>query len=258
MTELDCVSLPQNARLAGLRVAVVEDHALVAQSLQLAFRAEGADVFPIVLADQGSMVADCQLRQPNVLLLDLDLGEFGDGSRLIEPFSATGARVVLLTGSDDVARLGACIEAGAVGIIAKTEDLDVVVEQVGCAARGERVMSAQRRFDLLIESRQLRFDRESRLAPFAALTEREAQVLAEMMHGFQADKIGQRLFVSEATVRTHVRAVLQKLGVRSQLAAVARARDAGWRPEPGASSESPRVPGQRSGAVHYTADSWTS
>jgi DNA-binding NarL/FixJ family response regulator len=258
MTDLGFVSRPQNARLAGLRVAIVEDHALVAQSLQLAFRAEGADVFPIVLTDPASMVADCQMRQPNVLLLDLDLGELGDGSRLIEPFSSAGARVVLLTGSDDVARLGACVEAGAVGIIAKTEDLDVVIEQVGRAARGERVMSAQRRFDLLIESRQLRFDRESQLAPFAALTVREAQVLAEMMHGYQTDKIGHRLFVSEATVRTHVRAVLQKLGVRSQLAAVARARDAGWRPELGASSGSPRLPCQRSDAVHYTTDSWTS
>jgi DNA-binding NarL/FixJ family response regulator len=228
MTDLGFALSPHGARLVGLSVAVVEDHALVAQSLRLAFRAEGAHVYAIELADVATMVGVCQTRRPQVVLLDLDLGAFGDGRQLIEPFSTTGARVVLLTGSDDAARLGMCIEAGAVGIIAKTEDLDVVVERVRSAAKGERLMSAQHRLDLLIESRQARSERDHLLAPFAALTEREGQVLAEMMRGFQADEIGRRLFVSEATVRTHVRAVLLKLGVRSQLAAVARARDAGW------------------------------
>jgi DNA-binding NarL/FixJ family response regulator len=134
----------------------------------------------------------------------------------------------VLTGSTDGARLGACLEAGAAAVIAKTVDLDVLVEQVRLAAQGERVMPAQRRLDLLLESRCARALRRRQLAPFESLTERERDVLAELLRGCQVDDIGRQLFVSEATVRTHVRGILLKLDVRSQLAAVARARDAGW------------------------------
>lgn len=254
MTGPGFVSLPQQARLAGLRVAVVEDHALVAQSLRLAFAAEGAEVIVIELTDPTTMIGVCELRRPHVVLLDLDLGEIGDGQPLIQPFAATGARVVLLTGSDDAVRLGACIESGAMGIIGKTEELERVIEQVRNAATGERVLSAQRRFDLLVESRRARAERENQLAPFVALTEREGQVLAEMMQGFQVDEIGHRLFVSEATVRTHIRGILLKLGVRSQLAAVARASDARWRPEP-LSSPAVSLPTQRTREHRYVPES---
>lgn len=82
----------------------------------------------------------------------------------------------------------------------------------------------------MLESRRERAEREHRLAPFESLTDREREVLGELMRGRQVEEISHDLFVSEATVRTHVRAILQKLAVRSQLAAVARAREVGWQP----------------------------
>jgi DNA-binding NarL/FixJ family response regulator len=69
---------------------------------------------------------------------------------------------------------------------------------------------------------------ESALAPFRRLTPREEEVLAALVDGEPAVAIAGRATVSEATVRSHIRSVLTKLGVGSQLQAVAKARHAGW------------------------------
>jgi DNA-binding NarL/FixJ family response regulator len=224
--------LPLQRRLIGVRVGLIEDHTLLAQSLLLTLRSEGADVEVIEVPRRGGVAAvvePCLRHRPHVVLLDLSLGEGAiDGDQLIAPLVRIGTKVVMLTGSTDAARLGGCLELGAIAVIAKAEPLDFLVEQVRRAAHGERVLTAQRRLDLLLEGRKERAEREQRLAPFESLTEREQQVLAELVHGHQVEEISHRMFVSAATVRTHVRAILQKLGVRSQLAAVARAREVGW------------------------------
>jgi DNA-binding NarL/FixJ family response regulator len=220
-------------RLAGQRITVVEDHALLAQSLRASLAAEGADVHAVELADVEGIdraVLDCLRRGPHLVLLDLDLGAAGDGRAMIAPLVAAGSRVVVLTGSSDRARLGECLEAGAIGVVEKTEDLDFLVDQLQRAGAGQPTLSAQHRLDLVNESRRQRAARHRLLARFDALTERESDVLGALLQGRQVEEISRELFVSTATVRTHVRAILQKVEVRSQLAAVARAREAGWEP----------------------------
>lgn len=228
----DIANLPIQPRLVGVRVGLVEDHTLLAQSLLLTLRSEGADVEIVeVPARDGvaAVVEACVRHRPHVVLLDLSLGDdVIDGDELVVPLVDAGVNVVMLTGSTDKARIGGCIARGAIGVISKAEPLDSLVEQVRRAARGERVLPAQRRLELLLENRKQLAEREQRLAPFESLTEREQEVLDELMHGHQVEEISRRMFVSEATTRTHVRAILQKLGVRSQLAAVALAREVGW------------------------------
>lgn len=218
-------------RLVGYRIVIVEDHTLLAHSLRLAFTAEGADAHVVDLRDRSGLddvVADCVHRHPDVVLLDLDLGEAGDGAQMIAPLAAAGVQVVVVTGSTDRVRLGECLEAGAIGLIEKVEDLDRLVDQVQLAAVGEPLVPAQRRLDLLNECWHQRAARHSQLAPFEELTARECEVLAALVRGRRVDQVGHELNVCEATARTHVRGILRKLGVRSQLAAVARAREAGW------------------------------
>ena len=70
--------------------------------------------------------------------------------------------------------------------------------------------------------------RRAKLAPFDVLTEREKYVLSELMDGHCADEIARRASVSISTVRSQIKAILQKLGVNSQLAVAALARQAGW------------------------------
>lgn len=99
-------------------------------------------------------------------------------------------------------------------------------------------MSDPARQDMLGDLRRARVTRRRELAPFEALSEREAHVLSRVMEGLSAADIAKRSFVSEATVRTQIRAILGKLGVRSQLAAVAEARRVGWRYREPAHSQS--------------------
>ena len=96
------------------------------------------------------------------------------------------------------------------------------------AAMGRTVLQPASRDALLAVVRSQREESERRLAPFRSLTSREQAVLAALMDGKMAEVIAKEHNVSVATIRTQIRAVLQKLGVKSQLAAVALAIRAEW------------------------------
>jgi DNA-binding NarL/FixJ family response regulator len=168
---------------------------------------------------------------PVLVLLDLDLGPaLGSGLDLIGPLIEAGSRVVMVTGSTDRARLGACVEAGATGVVSKALGFETLVELVRRAAEGAPLLSEGERLAFLDDLRQHQQADSERLAPFTALSPREQAVLGRLVAGESAETIAARTYVSLATVRSHIRAILMKLGVKSQLAAVALVRDAGWAP----------------------------
>jgi DNA-binding NarL/FixJ family response regulator len=211
-----------------VRVLIVDDHELLAESLRLALSAEGYDVV-VPGPTPGEIYAAAQRTPPDVVLLDLDLGDAGgDGSVLVEALSVGGARVVVLSGTPDRMRVAACLESGACGYVSKSEPLDVLLKAVRVAGSGGNVIPEHQRLDMLAALRRSRVERKRELAPFHDLTGREQFVLAQVIDGRSAADIASSAFVSEATVRTQIRAVLTKLGVRSQLAAVASARRARW------------------------------
>jgi DNA-binding NarL/FixJ family response regulator len=167
------------------------------------------------------------------VLLDLRLGSGEDdvpidGLDLIGPLTAVGCRVVVVTGEtgDDV--WGTALERGAVTVLAKDTDLPELVAVLAAVAAGEQVIGEGRRQDLLAAARRARSEETARLFPFAQLSRREDEVLRALADGQSAAAIAASAYVSEATVRTQIRAVLTKLGVSSQLQAVAVARRAGW------------------------------
>ena len=92
---------------------------------------------------------------------------------------------------------------------------------IGCTARETMID------ELRIERAGLR----KALTPFEQLTMREREVLAALVDGLSAEEIAETQYVALTTVRSQIRSVLQKLGVRSQLAAVAHANRVGWKPE---------------------------
>jgi DNA-binding NarL/FixJ family response regulator len=206
-------------------VAIVDDHRFLAQTLALAL--QEAD-FDAVLIDPTDDVA-LRVRQWHaaVVLLDLNLEQSVTGDDLI-PALSTDLAVVVLTAENDQARWGECLLAGAVGVLAKSSPLEDVVAAVACAARGERVISDAQRMSWLRAANHERVQTEAALAPFRRLTPREEEVLAALVDGEPAVAIAESATVSEATVRSHIRSVLTKLGVGSQLQAVAKARRAGW------------------------------
>jgi two-component system, NarL family, nitrate/nitrite response regulator NarL len=115
--------------------------------------------------------------------------------------------------------------------VSKAESLDRLTQAIADAVGGHSVMRPADREALLEAARRAQADDDERLAPFAALTTRERQVLAHLMHGHSAEEISRVEFVSLATVRSQIRGILQKLDVSSQLAAVTMAQQAGWTPD---------------------------
>jgi DNA-binding NarL/FixJ family response regulator len=216
------------------RVLVVEDHPLVATGLELALRARGWTVGKTDGPSAADVIALASDLRPDCVLLDLHLGsDLGSGIELIGPLRDAGATVVMLTAETDVYLLASCVEAGAEGWIGKDAFVDRIVASVEDVLAGRPLLGAAAREALLDDLRVRRESLSRTLTPFERLTPRERLVLAGLAEGLSVDEIATTHYVSVATVRSQVRAILQKLGVRSQLAAVAMVNRAGWKPDDG-------------------------
>lgn len=210
-------------------VVIVDDHCLLAQGLAFTLGQQGVDVITMAVPDERRLVDLVGERAPCLVLVDLAFdGAATAGADLIEPLVTAGATVLVLTGSTDRALLGTCLERGAIGIASKAEDYDRLLEQIARALRGEPPMPATERVELLVEAQQARAAEQRRRAPFERLSLREREVLDRLARGEAADTIASTTFVSLATVRTQIQAILRKLQVGSQLAAVALVHEAGW------------------------------
>lgn len=218
--------------LTRMRALIVDDHEMIAQGIAVALDAAGVQTEVTSGPTSEAVITLAERHQPDVVLLDLQIGgEIGSGLSLIEPLKQLGARVLVVTGVTDRAALGECIEAGAVGVASKSEGFDALVDKILRAATGDSVMTRHEEYALIDEARRHREADRTRLEPFAALTPREQTVLWGLMEGKQADALAGESYVSISTIRTQIRAVLRKLEVNSQLAAVAMAREAEWRPD---------------------------
>lgn len=214
-----------------MRVIMIEDHELLAQSLQATLKAEDVDVVRVWSDDREDLVQQATAHAPGLLLLDFDLGEpLGVAFGLIGPLADAGLEVVMLTGERNTLMLAQCLEEGAIGVINKSVSFDELLAQIHTALDGGDLMSRHEREEMLSELRQHRAVREHELKAFNELTTREGEVLGELMQGKAADTIAEESVVSVATIRTQIRSILAKLGVNSQLAAVARAQQARWDP----------------------------
>ena len=210
-------------------VLIVDDHGLLAQSLTFALRAEGVRVERSTEISSEAILEAVEAQRPDVVLLDLDLGEdAGTSLPLIAPIREFGSKVVTLTGVTDRVRLAECVEAGAIGIIPKSDAFEQLVAAVQQVVDDGSLLSRHERNELLAELRRHRDADRGRLRPFVDLTPREAQVLDALMDGRSPEQIATDWVVSLATVRSQVRSLRVKLGVNSQLAAVGMARKAGW------------------------------
>jgi DNA-binding NarL/FixJ family response regulator len=215
--------------LAGATLLIVDDHELLAESLSWALRAESFAVTVVAPASAQAVLDAAAEHRPDVVLLDLDLGgAVGSSLPLIGPLRAGGALVVVVTGATDRMRLAECVEAGAAGVLGKSTPFDDLVEAVREVLEHGSLITPARRTALLAELRARRAEGRRLMEPFERLTPREREVLLGLLEGQSAETIARNAYVSLATVRSQIRSILQKLAVNSQLAAVAKARDAGW------------------------------
>jgi DNA-binding NarL/FixJ family response regulator len=214
---------------APASVLVVDDHELLAHTIRVALSGEGVEAVLAPPVSVPRVLAAVERVRPRLVLLDLDLGPpIGDGGTLVAPLVRLGSRVLVVTGVSDRTRVAAAVESGAVGWVPKAAPFPRLLEVVREALAGRPVLSEPERFELLALLRRRRADELTRREPFERLTPREQQVLRQLAEGRTVDAIAREGRVSPSTVRTQVRGILTKLGVRTQLAAVAQARAAGW------------------------------
>jgi two-component system, NarL family, nitrate/nitrite response regulator NarL len=221
---LDDVVAADGGRTESPRVLVVDEHALVAAGLQLALSERSWHVETSAGPSAQDVIEHARAFHPHCVLLDVQMRNgIGSGIELIRPLVSTGSQVVMLTAERRRSVLAECVEAGAAGWIGSNAGLDEVDSTLARVIEGRPIIGRTARAELLERLRSERADALRAQATFDQLTQREALVLSAMMEGLNAEEIAKSQFVAVTTVRSQIRSILQKLGVRSQLAAVALA-----------------------------------
>ncbi len=208
-------------------VCVIDDHALLAESVVMALRA--GDIASYSLAYDTPKLAEVVInRRPALVLLDLFLwSESSPSLPILSALRKGDIKVLIVTATFDRLLHARCLELGAIGIIVKSEPIETLIEAVRRALHNETVMSKSKSTELLSEllvSRQRTVERSL----FDSLTGREREVLFGLTNGHPAGWIARQHGTSLVTVRTHVRSILHKLGVHSQLEAVSMAARLRW------------------------------
>jgi two-component system, NarL family, nitrate/nitrite response regulator NarL len=209
-------------------VLVADAHQLVGETLQTTLALHGINVSVSACTHPEAILDEVWAVRPALVLLDLALAGVGRDWDLIRALVDQGIVVLVLAGSAERLELARCMEAGAAGVLSKESSFGTVLEAIRAALDGEPVTPVRIRAQYLAELDEHRRSIRSATARFDDLTPRERDVLSMIVDGLSAAAIAQKSFVSVATVRTQIRSILQKLGVNSQLAAAALARNSGW------------------------------
>jgi DNA-binding NarL/FixJ family response regulator len=209
-----------------IRIVLADDHPVVREGLR-GMLADEPDLAVVGEAGSGGeAVALVGTLRPDVVLMDLRMPG-GDGVEAITKIMAgseSGARIIVLTTYDTDVDILRAVEAGAAGYLLKDSPRADLLRSIRAAARGETVLAPAVAGRLVSRVRDPRTE---------TLSARETEVLALVARGMTNFQIGRALFVSEATVKTHLMRACAKLGVTGRAAAVAKAMQTGALPPPG-------------------------
>ncbi|MFD3571564.1 response regulator [Streptomyces sp. NPDC058671] len=200
----------------SVRILLCDDHVVVRAGL-LALLGSTPDIEVVGEAGSGEeAVAMAAKLRPDVVLMDLQLGAGIDGVEATRRIAPTGVHVLVLTTYDTDADITRAIEAGATGYLLKAERPEELFAAIHAAAQGRTALSPP------VASRVM--DR-MRGAAGPSLTDRERDILGQLGRGLGNREIARALFISEATVKTHLGRIYAKLGVDTRAGAVAVAKE---------------------------------
>ena len=203
-----------------IRVLVVDDQQLFRRGLTMLLAVEpGLEV----VGEAGDGVEGTALAvtaAPDVVLLDVRMPKkSGIEACLAIKEAVPSAKIIMLTVSDEEADLYEAVKSGASGYLLKDSSIEEVAQAIRVVADGQSLISPSMAIKLIDEFKQMsRPERES--GPALRLTERELDVLRLVAQGLSNKDIAARLFISENTVKNHVRNMLEKLQLHSRMEAV--------------------------------------
>jgi DNA-binding NarL/FixJ family response regulator len=205
-----------------LRVLIVDDHALFRRGLQMVLRQESDIDVVGEAADGHEAVEKAQELMPDVVLMDVRMpGQSGIKATEKIKDLIPHAKILMLTISDEEADLYDAIKAGASGYLLKEISIDEVAEAVRSVWAGQSRISPSMASKLLTEFAAMsKRAAERQKLPAPRLTEREMEVLKLVAQGMNNRDIAKELFISENTVKNHIRNILEKLRLHSRMEAV--------------------------------------
>lgn len=204
----------------SIRILIVDDQELFRRGLVLLLDTE-PDLEVVGEASDGNhAVGLAASTAPDVVLLDVRMPEY-TGLQACAAIKdvVPSARILMLTASDDEADLYDALKNGASGYLLKDSSIDEVAQAVRLVADGQSLISPSMAAKLIDEFKSI--SRQDRIpAPGLRLTEREIEVLRLAARGLNNREISKELFISENTVKNHVRNILDKLQLHSRMEAV--------------------------------------
>ncbi len=206
----------------AIRVMIVDDHALFRRGLEMVLQGE-PDIDVVAEASDGfEAVERAEETSPDVVLMDVRMPKRSgiEATRSIKD-TLPSTHVLMLTISDDEADLYEAIKAGASGYLLKEISIDEVAGAVRSVFQGQSLISPSMASKLLTEfATMVKRQDERTQIPAPRLTDRELEVLKLVAKGLNNRDIGAELFISENTVKNHVRNILEKLHLHSRMEAV--------------------------------------
>jgi DNA-binding NarL/FixJ family response regulator len=211
-----------------IRVLLCDDQALVRSGFRMILEARPDLQVVGEAADGLQAVSLARETDPDVILMDVRMPNL-DGVEATRRVVASGsnARVLVLTTYDLDEYVYAAIRVGASGFLLKDVQPPQLAEAIRVIAAGDALLAPSVTRRLLGQFAGMLQDKKATPVSLSALTERETEVLRLLAGGLSNAELAERLFVSEATVKSHVSSLLRKLGIRDRVQAVILAYEAG-------------------------------
>jgi DNA-binding NarL/FixJ family response regulator len=213
---------PGSLVVEPIRVLVVDDHALFRRGLQMVLEQE-PDIEVVGEASDGAeAVQKASDTLPDIVLMDVRMPKRGgiDACTAIHD-AVPSTKIIMLTISDEEADLYDAIKAGAMGYLLKEISIEEVASAIRAVHGGQSLISPSMASKLLTEfASMIKRTDDRQQVPTPRLTDREMEVLKLVAKGLNNRDIAKQLFISENTVKNHIRNILEKLQLHSRMEAV--------------------------------------